>query len=406
MPAAAGGANVVGMTSPVRVVMAEDSPLLRDGLARLLSADPGVELLAVAADLDELLAAVQQHRPDVVLSDVRMPPTGTDEGVRAAELLRATSPGVGVLLLSQYDEPSCARRLLAAGAAGRGYLLKDRVAEPAQLVAALRTVAEGGSVVDPVVVDGLLRRRDEAQEMTSVQRQVLLELAKGHDEQTVAGLLGMSPAAVAVEIAGLTDLMGVAVASGIGAASALLSDLLAVPAFGGRLATVLFTDIVGSTSLLAEIGDAAWGQLLGQHDAMTAEHVVRRGGSVMSRAGDGMLALFPSAAEAVAAAHAIVAAAGSLGLELRAGLHAGEVQVDRNGPSGIAIHVAARVVEASGPGQVLLTSTVATLLAGGTLQVRDQGSRVLRGVPGEWQLLEALPRHLADSPGTARSPAG
>lgn len=390
MTTAVSGASVRRMTSPVRVVMAEDSPLLRAGLAQLLSADDAVELLAVAADLDELLAAVELHRPDVVLSDVRMPPTGTNEGVRAAELLRASHPGIGVLLLSQYDEPSCARQLLQAGASGRGYLLKDRVAEPAQLAAALRTVAEGGSVVDPVVVDGLLRRRDEAREMTSMQRQVLLEMSKGHDELAVADLLGMSPAAVAAEVADLTELLGVAAVSGVGAASALLSELLAVPAFGGRLATVLFTDIVGSTEVLARIGDVAWEQLLRQHDALTAEHVLRRGGSVISRAGDGMLALFTSAAAAVAAAHVMVEQVARLGLKLRVGLHAGEVQVDRSGASGIAIHVGARVLEACAPGQVLLTSTVADLLAGSSLKVLERGRRPLRGVPGEWQLLEAV----------------
>ena len=378
------------MTSPVRVVMAEDSPLLRAGLAQLLSADAGVELLAVAGDLDELLAAVELHRPDVVLSDVRMPPTGTNEGVRAAELLRASQPGVGVLLLSQYDEPACARRLLEAGASGRGYLLKDRVAEPAQLVAALRTVAEGGSVVDPVVVDGLLRKRDDAQEMTTVQRQVLLGLAKGNDEATVAQVLGMSRAALSAEVAGLTALLGVDALSGVGAASALLSELLAVPAFGGRLATVVFTDIVGSTEVLAQIGDVAWRQLLRQHDAVTTEHVLRRGGAVTSRAGDGMLALFTSAGAAVAASHAMVEQVGRLGLQLRVGLHAGEVQVDRTGASGIAIHVGARVLEASGPGQVLMTATVADLLAGSPLELVDRGARPLRGVAGEWHLWEAL----------------
>lgn len=380
------------MTSPVRVVMAEDSPLLRAGLAQLLAADAAVELVAVAADLDELLAAVEQHRPDVVLSDVRMPPTGTNEGVRAAELLRSSHPGTGVLLLSQYDEPACARRLLEGGASGRGYLLKDRVAEPAQLVAALRTVATGGSVVDPVVVDGLLRRRDEARQMTSVQRQVLLEMAKGHDETAIATLLGVTPAAVAAEVASLIGLLGVADVAGVGAASAVLSELLAVPASGGRLATVVFTDIVGSTEVLGQMGDIAWEQLLRQHDAATTEQVLRRGGSVTSRAGDGMLALFPSATAAVDAAHAMVEQVARLGLQLRVGLHAGEVQVDRNGASGIAIHVGARVLDACSPGQVLLTSTVADLLAGSPVEVVERGRRTLRGVPGQWQLLEALPR--------------
>lgn len=375
--------------------MAEDSPLLRAGLAQLLSADPGVDLLAVAADLDELLAAVDEHRPDVVLSDVRMPPTGTDEGVRAAEQLRLAHPGVGVLLLSQYDEPACARRLLEAGASGRGYLLKDRVAEPAQLVAALRTVATGGSVVDPVVVDGLLRRRDEARQMTSVQRQVLLEMAKGNDEASIARLLGVPPAAITAEVASLTVLLGVADVAGVGAASAVLSELLAVPAFGGRLATVVFTDIVGSTEVLGKVGDVAWEQLLRQHDAQTAEQVLRRGGSVTSRAGDGMLALFPSAASAVQAAHAMVEQVSRLGLQLRVGLHAGEVQVDRNGASGIAIHVGARVLDACGPGQVLMTSTVADLLAGSSVEVVERGRQALRGVPGDWQLLEAVPREPA-----------
>ena len=390
MPPAARPGSVPAMTSPVRVVMADDSPLLRAGLAQLLSADPALELLAVAGDLDELLAAVDQHRPDVVLSDVRMPPTGTNEGVRAAELLRSSHPGTGVLLLSQYDEPSCARTLLQGGASGRGYLLKDRVAEPAQLAAALRTVAEGGSVVDPVVVDGLLRRRNETREMTDLQRQVLLELAKGHDQPAVAGLLGMSQDAVAAEISELTALLGVEAVSGVGAASALLSELLAVPAFGGRLATVLFTDVVGSTEVLAQVGDVAWEQLLRQHDALTSEHVLRRGGTVVSRAGDGMLALFPSAAAAVAAAHTMVEQVASLGLQLRVGLHAGEVQVDRSGASGIAVHVGARVLEACAPGQVLLTSTVADLLAGSALEVVDRGRHPLRGVPGEWRLLEAV----------------
>lgn len=390
MPSDRAGCHGVRMTSAVRVVMAEDSPLLRAGLTRLLAGEDGVELLAAACDLDQLLAAVDEHRPDVVLSDVRMPPTGTDEGVRAAEALRSSHPGTGVLLLSQYDEPSCARRLLEAGAAGRGYLLKDRVSDPDALVAALRTVAQGGSVVDPLVVDGLLRRRDDAAQMTTVQRRVLLELAKGHDEQAVAALLGMSVAAVAAEVSGLSGVLGLRGASGLDGTSEVLSELLSVPAVGGRLATVVFTDVVASTQVLSQVGDAAWQRLLRRHDALTSELVVRHGGEVVSRAGDGMLALFGSAAGALAAAHAMVEEVAALGLQLRVGMHAGEVQVDRSGASGIAVHVGARVLSACAPGQVLLTSTVADLLAGTALRLVEQGHQELRGVAGSWLLLEAL----------------
>src|SRR6188472_2735660 len=148
---------------PIRVVIAEDSLLVREGLAKLISAQAELEVTALCADYDELLAAVEEHQPDVVLTDIRMPPTGTDEGIRAATILRDTHPKVGVVVLSQFIEPAYALQLLEGGSEGRAYLLKERVSEPEQLVGAIQDVAAGGSVVDPKVVEALVGATGRAQ---------------------------------------------------------------------------------------------------------------------------------------------------------------------------------------------------------------------------------------------------
>ena len=141
---------------PVRVVIAEDNALLRDGLARLISSTSGFELVGTAASYDELLALVEGSNPDVVVTDIRMPPTGTDEGIRAAAALRSSHPDTGVIVLSQYVSPAYAMSLLAQGSERRGYLLKDRVADVDDLVDAIRVVAAGGAVIDPKVVEQLV----------------------------------------------------------------------------------------------------------------------------------------------------------------------------------------------------------------------------------------------------------
>src|SRR2546426_8478245 len=144
---------------PIRLVLAEDHYLVREGVRRLLEAQPGFEVAAVCGDLDSLLEAVDREAPDVVVTDVRMPPGHSDEGIQAARRLRETKPGLGVVVLSQYANPSYAIALLDAGSAGRAYVLKERVHDPNQLVAAIRAVAEGGSLIDPKVVEGLLAER-------------------------------------------------------------------------------------------------------------------------------------------------------------------------------------------------------------------------------------------------------
>ena len=149
-------ATATRVAAPIRVVAADDSLLIREGLRSLLAAFPQIELVAQAGDLEGLLAAVERHRPDVVLTDLRMPPSHTDEGVRAAKALRDSHPGTGVVVLSQHLDPGQAMELLRSGSASRGYLLKDRLGDPVVLLPAVRDVAEGRSCVDPAVVDALV----------------------------------------------------------------------------------------------------------------------------------------------------------------------------------------------------------------------------------------------------------
>ena len=182
----------------LRVVLAEDSVLLREGIARLL-ADSGFDVVGQSANADDLLLKVRSYSPDVVITDIRMPPTQTDEGLRAAQEIRAEYPGVGVLVLSQYVEPSYAMELLAESAEGVGYLLKDRVADVDEFVAAVRRVAEGGSALDPALVTQLVgrrRREDPLDDLTPREREVLELMAEGRSNQGIAQRLVVTERAV------------------------------------------------------------------------------------------------------------------------------------------------------------------------------------------------------------------
>jgi len=182
----------------VRVVIADDSRLLREGIASLLR-DEGIEIAAQAADAEELLAAVDAHAPDAAIVDVRMPPTQTDEGIRAAHEIRRRHPGMGIVLLSQHVEVGVAMRLLAEAPRHLGYLLKDRVTEPADFAGSLRRVAGGGTALDPLVVSALLADRanaDRLQALSDRERAVLELVAEGRSNKAVAERLGMSQGAV------------------------------------------------------------------------------------------------------------------------------------------------------------------------------------------------------------------
>jgi DNA-binding NarL/FixJ family response regulator len=186
------------MSAPIRVVIADDSVLLREGLARLLE-ESGFEVLAQAGDAEDLLRKVGAHKPDVAVIDVRMPPTHTDEGMRAAHAIRAQHPGTGVLVLSQYVEEAYALDLLSQSTESTGYLLKDRVADIDSFTDAVRRVAGGGSALDPEVVALLLgrrRREDPLQTLTPREREVLGLISEGRSNNAIAESLVVTERAV------------------------------------------------------------------------------------------------------------------------------------------------------------------------------------------------------------------
>jgi DNA-binding NarL/FixJ family response regulator len=186
---------------PLRLVIAEDHLLVREGIRRLLETEPDIEVAAVCGDLDSLLAAVETEHPDVVVTDIRMPPDNTDEGIRAAERLRTTDPDVGVVVLSQYATPSYALALLEGGSAGRSYLLKERVLEPEQLLSAIRAVASGGSVIDPKVVEALVAEDARGEQspihrLTARELDVLREMAAGKSNAAIGESLFLAERSV------------------------------------------------------------------------------------------------------------------------------------------------------------------------------------------------------------------
>ena len=197
----------------IRLVVADDSLLVREGVVRLLGQYDDIEITALCGDLPELLDAIEQSPPDVVLTDIRMPPTGTDEGITAAAELRSSHPEIGVVVLSQYIEPAYALRLLEGGSEGRAYLLKERLSEGSELIQAIREVADGGSVIDPKVVESLVETRTRTRQsplerLTPRELDVLSEIAQGKNNAAVAGSLVLSERAVEKHINSLFSKLG------------------------------------------------------------------------------------------------------------------------------------------------------------------------------------------------------
>jgi DNA-binding NarL/FixJ family response regulator len=185
----------------IAIALADDSLIVREGIARILAGQPGIRVVASCGDLPSLLAAVDSEHPTVVVTDIRMPPTGTDEGIRLAAQLRETHPAIGVVVLSNYAEPAYALALLESGSEGRAYLLKERVHDRAQLVAAIEAVAAGGSVLDSKIVEPLVAAKLQVERsplaaLTGREREVLAEIAKGKSNAAIADTLVLTKRAV------------------------------------------------------------------------------------------------------------------------------------------------------------------------------------------------------------------
>ena len=199
----------------IRVVVAEDSLLVREGLRQLLAASPSVDVVASYGDVQAVLDAVERDRPDVVVTDIRMPPSNTDEGIRLADHLRESRPSTGVVVVSQYAQPPYVLALLEHGSDRRGYLLKERIHDRSQLVSAIDTVARGGSVIDPKVVEVLVEARARADhsplaQLTPRERDVLAELAEGKSNAAIAQSLVLTKRAVEKHINSIFTKLGLA----------------------------------------------------------------------------------------------------------------------------------------------------------------------------------------------------
>jgi DNA-binding NarL/FixJ family response regulator len=205
---------------PIRVVLGEDSLIVREGVQQLLSMDEDVEVVAAVADEPSLRRACDEQQPDVVLSDIRMPPTNSDEGIRIASELRDSHPEIGVVILSQYADPSFALALLERGSDRRAYLLKERVHNRAELMAAVRAVAAGGSMIDPKIVESLVTARSAAERsplhsLTAREREVLAEIAHGKSNAAIAEDLVLTKRAVEKHINQIFMKLGLAYAEDV-----------------------------------------------------------------------------------------------------------------------------------------------------------------------------------------------
>jgi DNA-binding NarL/FixJ family response regulator len=225
-----------------RVIVADDSFIVREGLREILAAGSGIQVVGACGDLDELLAGVETERPDVVITDIRMPPSNTDEGIQAAAKLRETHPGLGVVVLSQYSDPGFVLALLEAGSDGRAYLLKERVHDLMQLTSAVETVASGGSVIDPKIVEVLVAARarggnSRLADLTERERDVLGEIAQGKSNIAIAESLRLSKRAVEKHTHSIFSKLGLAnaeeVSRRVKATLLFLADAEEAPSYPG-----------------------------------------------------------------------------------------------------------------------------------------------------------------------------
>jgi DNA-binding NarL/FixJ family response regulator len=308
----------------IRVLLADDQVLVRAGFKALLEAQDDIEVVGEADDGEQAVRLATELSPDVVLMDIRMP------GVDGLEATRRIAQDehldrVRIIILTTFDVDEYVFEALRVGASG--FVVKDT--EPAQLVQGVRAVARGDALLSP----GVTRR--------------LISAFAGQDGEP--------------ELPSGSDT-------------------------GRVLATVMFSDIVSSTERAAEIGDRKWRDLLDRHDELIRGELARHGGREVKATGDGFLALFDGPARAIRCAVAIRDELRAAGVEVRIGLHSGEVELRGEDVGGIAVHIGARVAGSAPPGEVVVSSTVKDLVAGSGIGFVDRGEHALKGVPDRWRL--------------------
>jgi class 3 adenylate cyclase/DNA-binding NarL/FixJ family response regulator len=306
----------------IRVMLADDNVIVREGVRALLSIAGDLEVVGVAGDYDELLAGAAEHVPQVVVTDIRMPPDFTDEGIRAARLVRKRSPGTGVVILSQYDEPEYAISLLSEGAAGYAYLLKDRVGDGDQLARAVREVSTGGSMLDPRIVDALTKPVSDAGGLTDVEERLLRMVAEGKPIKAIAASLHTTPTSVADDVEQLFLKLAQQASAGTQGALERLrllhkviidreeqGESLSRMLPGGvaqqmrehgveagkteRLTvTVLMSDIRAYSTIAEGSDPSVLAGQLNEHRSAMNHAVIAQGGTVMQFVGDAVMAVF------------------------------------------------------------------------------------------------------------------
>ncbi|MCI0634337.1 MAG: response regulator [Actinobacteria bacterium] len=411
----------------IRVVLGEDNVLVREGVRALLDSYEDVEVVGVAADAPSLLSAAEEHTPDVVVTDIKMPPNFQLEGIDCAHAIRETHPGTGVVVLSAHDDEAYAIALLGKGQSGLAYLLKDRIAQGDELVRAIREVAAGGSAVDPLIAERLSGRRETGEH----DRELLELMSQGLGYEQMAENLGTTPEAVDRRVTQLFTRMA-AQAEGGGAAAvdemkrlhaAVVEKQATATAFRSFVpeqvaaklqasgstelreeleATILFSDIRGYSTLAEHLAPAQVAELVGGHLAAMAEVIIRHGGMVDQFVGDAVMAVFgapePSddhAARAVGCALAMQARQAELnaGVEVdgRApiamgiGINTGRVMAGTVGGGGRleytvvgdAVNIAARLQGEAAGGEIVASAT--TIAAAGAIAAEPIGARQVKG---------------------------
>ncbi|HWD07509.1 MAG TPA: adenylate/guanylate cyclase domain-containing protein [Actinomycetota bacterium] len=428
-----------GNGSRITVFLADDNLIVREGVRALLRLEPDFEVVGVAQDLDGLLAGAGAAAPQVLVTDIRMPPTFQREGIDAAKQLRKQHPGTGVVVLSQYDDPEYAISLLGEGSAGYAYLLKDRLAEGDQLAKAIRDVATGGSMLDPAIVESLVHPVKES-DLSAADEELLRLIAEGRPIKAIAAARGLTPAAASDEVERL--FLQVAQAASAGTEGALrrlrmlheaivtreeqgetLSRLLP----GGLaeklrtegrhigeterlVVTVLMSDIRGYSTIAEHTDPTGLASQLNEHRAAMNHAILEAGGTVMQFVGDAVMAVFGAplpqadhADRAVVAAQAMHAEQGALnerwsmlGKEpfgLGIGLSTGEVAAALLGSEerleyslvGDTVNLTQRLQQWAAPGQTVVSdATRAALTAAAELEALEPGT-----VKGRQTLVQA-----------------